>query len=210
MEIMVYINENGLTAEGQTPLDILQANLPAITTLPCPMVHWHLVSLDTPEKGIVSRLEKALIPQFEAAVALARNFGFQFGFEHNAPEGMLFSNPEICLSVLRQVSGLGFVWDFNHVVPEKLAEFQDMTAWMCMLHISDTPWPEVNHHLPLGLGNLDLEDNFRALLQGGFSGPAILEIGGLPLSGGYGRDTDEALIASRHRLQQAILNAAPA
>jgi len=43
-----------------------------------------------------------------------------------------------------------------------------------------------------------------ALVAGGYSGPAILEIGGLPESGGYGRDTDDALIVSQHRLKEAI------
>jgi L-ribulose-5-phosphate 3-epimerase len=38
------------------------------------------------------------------------------------------------------------------------------------------------------------------LAAAGFAGPAILEIGGLPKSGGYGRDTDEALNKSRQRL----------
>ena len=75
---------------------------------------------------------------------------------------------------------------------------------MTMLHVSDTPLPTVNYHLPLGLGSIDLPAYCAALLTRGFRGPAILEIGGLPQSGGYGRDTDAALIDSGERLRSAI------
>ena len=34
--------------------------------------------------------------------------------------------------------------------------------------------------------------------------PLVLEIGGLPFSGGYGLDTDEALVASRARLVNVV------
>jgi len=67
---------------------------------------------------------------------------------------------------------------------------------MSMLHVSDTPLPEVNYHVPLGQGNIDYEAICQSLYDGGFAGPAILEIGGLPRSGGYGKDTDEALAES--------------
>jgi hypothetical protein len=40
----------------------------------------------------------------------------------------------------------------------------------------------------------------RAVIADGFQGPAVLEIGGLPASGGYGLDTDDALVDSRQRL----------
>jgi sugar phosphate isomerase/epimerase len=49
---------------------------------------------------------------------------------------------------------------------------------MSMLHVSDTPLPATNHHLPLGLGNVDIR-SCTALANAGFHGPAILEIGGL-------------------------------
>jgi len=75
---------------------------------------------------------------------------------------------------------------------------------MTMLHVADTPLPAVNYHLPLGLGSIDVTAYCRALLARGFQGPAILEIGGLPQSGGFGRDTDTALIDSRERLDSAI------
>jgi hypothetical protein len=39
-----------------------------------------------------------------------------------------------------------------------------------------------------------------------YRGPAILEIGGLPKSGGYGQDTNDALITSRARFQENILS----
>lgn len=75
---------------------------------------------------------------------------------------------------------------------------------MTLLHVADTPLPAVNYHLPLGMGSVDLPAYCAALLAGEYRGPAILEIGGLPQSGGYGRDTDDALIDSRARFQTAI------
>ncbi len=76
---------------------------------------------------------------------------------------------------------------------------------MTMLHVADTPLPAVNYHLPLGLGSIDVTAYCRTLLVRDFQGPAILEIGGLPQSGGFGRDTDAALIDSRERLDAAII-----
>ena len=55
---------------------------------------------------------------------------------------------------------------------------------------------------PIGLGSIDFAHYFGELARRGFSGPGILEIGGLPKSGGYGRDTDQALIASLAALAQ--------
>ncbi len=72
------------------------------------------------------------------------------------------------------------------------------------LRVSDSPLPETNHHLPLGIGSIDFADYCGTLLQGGFDGVAILEIGGLPKSGGYGRDTDEALCQSRALLSGIV------
>jgi sugar phosphate isomerase/epimerase len=60
-----------------------------------------------------------------------------------------------------------------------------------------------NEHLPLGLGSVNFAHFCHRLRTGAFAGPAILEIGGLPKSGGFGRDSDHALIDSLHRLQAA-------
>jgi len=207
MEIVIHLQDNGRTKDGKTPLDILKANLLAITTLPCPYVHWHLVSIGTLEPAPIRRLEKSFLPQFIKAVQIAQDNNFKFGIEHNEPELMLFSNTESCRELLDCVPDLGFVWDFNHTTPENLPAVQSLIPRMSMLHISDTPLPDVNHHLPLGLGTVNFEAYCRTLLDRGFHGPAILEIGGLPKSGGFGRDTDEALINSRQKLAHAILNA---
>jgi hypothetical protein len=53
------------------------------------------------------------------------------------------------------------------------------------------------------MGNIDFPDICRRLRAANFAGPAILEIGGLPKSGGYGRDTDAALVDSLQRFQAA-------
>ena len=101
MELLVRVDATGHTLENTTPLDVLKANLPAITILRCMDVHWHLVPT------------------------------------------------------------------------EKMSQAA----------------------------------NCRALIDGGFCGSVILEIGGLPKSGGYGRDTDQALIDSHQRLKDVFAKA---
>jgi L-ribulose-5-phosphate 3-epimerase len=205
MEIVVRIDQAGRNDLGQTPLEALQVNLPVILALNCACVHWHLVPLDRSlETDALFALEESFAPQFTAGVALATSHGFRLGFEHNEPALGLFATPERCASMLDEVPGLGFVWDFNHTIPEHLEGFLQLTPRMTMLHVSDTPLPAVNHHLPLGKGRIDFSHYCRELLEHGYSGPAILEIGGLPQSGGYGQDTDEALLDSRERLTAAI------
>ena len=208
MEIVIRIDQAGRNAIGQTPLETLQSNLAAILALHCTCVHWHLVPVDrTLDTNTLYTLEDALASQFTAGVALAAVHGFRFGFEHNEPALGLFALPERCALMLDKAPGLGFVWDFNHTIPEHLDGFLQLTPRMTMLHVSDTPLPAVNHHLPLGRGRIDFPRYCRELLKRGFSGPAILEIGGLPQSGGYGQDTDEALLHSRERLIAAIREA---
>lgn len=204
MELLIQVDEQGFTAQGQTPLQILKANLPAIIILPCRYVHWHLMIMDDIPAEASHRLEQKLIPQFKAAVNLAQTYGFTFGFEHNEPELGLFGTPNRCQAMLNAVPDLHFVWDFNHTIPSHYDGFLALSSRLSLLHISDTLLPEVNYHLPLGEGNIDFGLYCQALADAGFSGPAILEIGGLPKSGGYGRDTDEALIASRQLLQTTI------
>lgn len=204
MEIAIKIEADGRSAAGQTPLDVLEANLPAINGLGCEYVHWHLYNLPALEPAQVAELEIALQAQFAAGVALGQQHGFRFGFEHNDPILRLFTTPQACSQLLEAVPGLGFVWDFNHTLPEDLAGIVALIPRMSMLHISDTPLPEVNYHLPLGMGTIDFAAYCQALLAANFHGPAILEIGGLPKSGGYGRDTDATLIDSLQRLQAAL------
>lgn len=205
MEIALKIEANGRSEAGQTPLEVLEANLPAIAGLGCQRVHWHLYNLPALEPDQVVELESALQTQFIAGVALAQQHGFKFGFEHNDPILRLFTTPQACRQLLDAVPDLGFVWDFNHTLPEDLAGFLQLIPRMSMLHISDTPLPEVNCHLPLGLGKIDFAAYCQALVAANFHGPAILEIGGLPKSGGYGRDTDAALIDSLAYLKNALL-----
>jgi sugar phosphate isomerase/epimerase len=202
MEIGLPLDAEGRTRHGFTPLEVMRANLPAIVALGCTCVHWHVSPRDALDAVAIRCLEDALLPQFVAGVALGREHGFRFGLEHNEPGIACFGTPERCAATLDAVPGLGFVWDFNHTTPEQLAGYLALADRMTMLHVADTPLPAVNHHLPLGLGNIDFAAYCRALRSRGFHGPAILEIGGLPISGGYGRDTDDALIASLGRLAE--------
>ena len=202
MEIGLPLDAAGRTRRGYTPLEVLHANLPAIVALGCTCVHWHASPRDDQDAAALRRLEDKLLPQFVAGVALGRQHGFRFGLEHNEPGIACFGTPERCAAALAAVPDLGFVWDFNHTTIEQLPGYLGLADRMTMLHVADTPLPAVNHHLPLGQGSIDFAAYCRALRARGFRGPAILEIGGLPISGGYGRDTDEALIASLARLTE--------
>ncbi len=200
MEIVARLGLDGRTKDGLTPMQLLNNNLPAITGLGCECVHWHVVvPLETTDTQALA-FEQSMIPQFEQGVALAAQHGFKFGNEHNEISWHPFKTPAACARVLNAVPGLHFVWDLNHTVPEALADYLALTPRMSMLHVSDTPLPTVNYHLPIGQGNIDFGHYFGELTQRGFSGPGILEIGGLPKSGGYGRDTDEALVDSLGKL----------
>ena len=184
--------------------DVLRANLPAIAALGCTHVHWHLVPREEGSAADWPALERTLAPQFAAGVALGAAHGFRCGIEHNEPAIPLFPTPARCAAALEATPGLGLVWDLNHTAPEQRDGYLALTGRMIALHVADTPLPAVNHHLPLGLGTIDFATTFAALLTRGFRGPATLEIGGLPHSGGYGRDTDEALIDSLRRCWKAI------
>lgn len=204
MELMLIVDDKGDMPQGGRPIDALKANLPAIETMGFTAVHWHLVPAGDLSDGACRALETALRPQLAEGVALGQQYGFRFGFEHNEPRIGLFSTPEACAAALEAVEGLQFVWDFNHTTPADFESFAALAPYMSMLHISDTVWPNVNDHLPLGLGNLDLRPFVEVLNAVGFEGVGVLEIGGLPASGGYGRDTDEALIDSRERLLKLL------
>jgi hypothetical protein len=203
MEIVVRLDERGRTAGGLTPLAVLEANLPAIVALGCRSVHLHLVPLHRRGAALAGaggarggRLRRRCSAGGGAASGSA--------FEHNEPWIPLFAEPATCAELLTAVPDLGFVWDINHAPPEQVAGYLALTPRMQMLHIADTPLPEVNHHLPLGQGTIDLAGYLAAVLARGFTGPAVLEIGGLPRSGGYGRDTDAALADSLARLNIAV------
>ena len=204
MEILIYIDRNARAESSQSLLDILQANMPAIRALGCVHVHWHLALRERLDQAAIDQIEVAIVPECAAAVALAEANGFRFAIEHNEPAVRPLHTPERAAALLDAVPGLGLVWDLNHAAPEQVAGYLALTPRITMLHVADTPLPEVNHHLPIGLGTIDFGYYLAELLRRGFSGPAILEIGGLPKSGGYGRDSDEALITSRERLLAAI------
>jgi L-ribulose-5-phosphate 3-epimerase len=204
MEMLIRIGPDGRTDAGATPLDVLRANLPAIIALGCNPVHWHLGRAEKYDAGAVRQIEATMVAQCAAALDLARTHGFRFGLEHNMPGPGLFAAVDVCAAALAALPELGLVWDINHTLGDQQTEFLELTPRISMLHISDTPLPNLNYHLPLGQGNLDLVAICRALLDGGFRGYAILEIGGQRFSGGFGQDTDAALIDSRARLLAAI------
>jgi sugar phosphate isomerase/epimerase len=167
----------------------LGANLDAIGALGVQRVHVHPVG--GPE------VEPLLLDELGSALALARREGLTFGVEHNAPAQRLLTTPAAVRTLLEALPELHLVWDVNHTHPDDLEAFSELAGRLSLVHVSDTPLPETNHHLPLGRGSVD----FDALR--GLDVPLILEIGGLPISGGYGLDTDEALLESKRCLTRA-------
>jgi L-ribulose-5-phosphate 3-epimerase len=139
MEIIVRLDPVGRTADGLTTLDVLTANLPAITDLGCACVHCHFVPLAPAEPAALDALEERLLPELRSGVALAAMHGFRFGIEHNGPSIGLFSTPDRCAAALSAAPGLGFVWDINHTPPEQFAGYLALTDRMTMLHVADTP-----------------------------------------------------------------------
>ncbi len=200
MEMLIRVGPDGRSAEGATPLDVLRANLPAIVALGCNPVHWHLVPAGPRDLATLWVLEETFVPQLAEAVAIADAQGFSFGIEQNEQAIPFFATAERCDAMITRVPGLGLVWDLNHTHPARVDDYLALAPHMSMLHVSDTPLPETNHHLPLGRGTIDFARYTRELLARGFCGRAILEIGGLPKSGGFNQDTDAALIDSRARL----------
>jgi L-ribulose-5-phosphate 3-epimerase len=168
----------------------LRANLPAIEQIGFCRVHVHPVGPDD--------AAPLLADDFGEALEIARTAGLSFGVEHNAVGHRLLIDPASVRELLDAVPGLHFVWDLNHTHPDDLEAFIALTPRLSLVHVSDTVLPGTNQHLPLGRGNVDF-----SVLRG-IEVPLILEIGGLPASGGYGLDTDEALVDSLERLRLAV------
>jgi L-ribulose-5-phosphate 3-epimerase len=168
----------------------LRANLPSLHALGARRVHVHPAP-GPHDEGVDFAAELA------EAVEIAVAEGLLFGIEHNSREHPLFVTPESCAEVLAAVPGLSFVWDLNHTEPSHAEGFAALKGRLSLVHASDTPLPETNHHLPFGLGTVDVS------MVCDVDVPVVLEIGGLPVSGGFGRDTDEALVASRAHLLAA-------
>lgn len=183
LEIMVALDERGLM-EGRLPREILRQNLNLIDTLGIRLVHWHLYTLSDP---VLRQIEVSITEECARAQEIATSHGFQMGIENNPPEGWVHVNPEQCASDLAAVGELGLVWDLNHTAAKDIPGFHALSDRVQMLHVSDTPLPETNHHLPLGMGRVPIESVIGELVSAGFSGPMILEIGGHEVSGGHGR-----------------------
>jgi sugar phosphate isomerase/epimerase len=166
----------------------LRANLAAIEAVGFLRVHIHPVG--------PSESASRLTEDFAEAAAVAEGAGLVFGFEHNAPGHRLLVDVDDVERLLDAVPKLGLVWDVNHTRAEDVPRFLALRERFTLVHVSDTPLPETNHHLPLGRGNVDF-----SVLRGIDDVPLVLEIGGLPHSGGPGLDTDDALAESLAALQ---------
>ena len=158
----------------------LRRNLEAIEAVGFLRVHVHPVGPREAAPLLAEDLAEAL--------SLAEEAGLILAVEHNAPGHRLLVEPDEVEALLEAVPGLGFVWDVNHTPTGHLDRFLALRERITLVHVSDTPLPETNHHLPLGRGNVDLEP-----VRSFADVPLVLEIGGLPHSGGPGLDTDDAL-----------------
>lgn len=166
----------------------LTANLDFIDAAGFLRVHIHPVGGDEAKPYLAADLREAL--------AVAQDAGLILGVEHNAPGHRLVVGLDETERLLDDVPGLGLVWDVNHTLPKEVDRFLALQERFTLVHVSDTPLPETNHHLPLGRGNVDF-----ARLPPLDDVPFVLEIGGLPHSGGPGFDTDDALLDSLARLR---------
>jgi sugar phosphate isomerase/epimerase len=201
MEMAFRIDADGRTSSGGTTLAAVRANLAPLAALGATGVHIHPVPHHPDDPDAVRRLEDLLERALPACVEAAADVGVSLSLEHNEPRLALFSDPRRVAAVLEAVDGLGFVWDLNHTAPDRLPEFAALSSRMRLVHVSDTPLPHLNGHQPIGGGSLDVEAYLGAAIDGGYRGPLVLEIGGHPLAGGFGRDTDEALSDSLGRVR---------
>jgi L-ribulose-5-phosphate 3-epimerase len=173
----------------RTVTNALAAQLPALRAAGLRRVHVHPVGFAPPD---------VLAGDFAAALELATGADLQFGVEHNAPGHRLLTRPDEVEALLAAVPGLAFVWDVNHTPAGDVHRYLALRDRFSLVHVSDTPLPELNHHLPLGRGAVELT------VLAGLDVPLVLEIGGLPHSGGPGLDTDEALRDSLAHLRSAL------
>jgi sugar phosphate isomerase/epimerase len=196
MEMAFRLDADGRTQTGGTMLAALRTNLAPAVAVGVSGVHLHPVPADMSEEDGVRRLEDLIERALPACVEAAGGVGLPLSLEHNEPRLALFSDPARCAAVLDAVDDLGFVWDLNHTAPDRLPEFAALAPRMRLVHVSDTPLPHLNGHQPIGGGTLDVEGYLAAAIGAGFRGPLVLEIGGHPRAGGFGRDTDAALADS--------------
>ena len=179
VEMLIGLGDDGRTPAGRTPLDVFEANLPALEALGARHVHWHLYPLAyadmEPEQA--RPLEEATIEQARTAVSIAEEQGLAFGIENNSPEGRMFVGPQRCAWLLQEVPGLGLVWDLNHAAAGDAAAFAALAERIVLLHVSDTRLPRTNDHLPLGMGSVDFAAALAPLRQAGFRGPMYSQSG---------------------------------
>jgi sugar phosphate isomerase/epimerase len=142
-------------SEPVTVAGALRANLQALKALGARRVHVHPV----PGAAHIDAraLEVELEAQSEEGCKLAESEGLILGVERNAPEHRLLIEPDTCARLLEAVPALSFVWDLNHTEAEHVEAFQALSHRLSLVHASDTPLPNTNHHLPIGRGNVDFQ-----------------------------------------------------
>lgn len=204
MELTVRIDVFGKTTTNLSISQVLENNLPAITELECNPVHIHVVPPQELSRDERTNLMHICKQQFSVMVRLAEENNFVLGMEHNDPAFPLFGNYASCEEVLSKEPKLKFTWDTNHTTTEELHLFQNWFNRLAVVHVSDSPLPELNYHWSLGRGSIDFAAYLKPLVASNYQGIYILEVGGLPKSGGYGQDTDQALLSSKQHLEEVL------
>jgi sugar phosphate isomerase/epimerase len=204
MEMAFRLDADGRTTTGGTILGAVRANLAPLAALGATAVHIHPIPPRPDDPSDVRRMEDLIEAALPACVEAAADVGVSLSLEHNEPRLALFSDPRRCAAVLEAVAGLGLVWDVNHTAPDRLPQFAALAPRIRLVHVSDTPLPQLNGHQPIGAGSLDVDGYLGAVVAEGYRGPLVLEIGGHPLAGGFGRDTDEALKDSLRTLRGTL------
>ena len=206
MEMAFRIDADGRTSTGGTILAAVRANLAPLAALGATAVHIHPVPHHPDDPDAVRRLEDLLARVLPGVCRGGRRRRrVAVGGAQRAPARAALG-PAAGRRPARRRRRPGFVWDLNHTAPNRLPEFAALAPRMRLVHVSDTPLPQLNGHQPIGGGSLDVEAYLGAALDGGFRGPLVLEIGGHPLAGGFGRDTDEALVDSLGRVRSLLAN----
>jgi L-ribulose-5-phosphate 3-epimerase len=204
MELMIRVNTQGKNQTNQTITQFLKNNLNAIVKLNCNPVHIHIVPPRDLEATEQLQLLKICKSEFIIALDVAKENNFSLGIEHNDPEFPLFGNFSSCELLIPELPQLLFTWDINHTPPHEVKLFSQWFNRLAVVHVSDSPLPELNYHWSLGKGSIDFKTYLKPLIKINYSGIFILEVGGLPKSGGYGQDTDEALLHSKQYLEKVL------
>lgn len=134
-----------------------------------------------------------LVRGFRLAVELGEGCGVKVCFEMTPQEEIRLSGTEDCLAVLRQVPGLGLVFDTANMLPhgdEPLAALEALRPYIVHVHLKDValvqapPLPFLEERsadgrrmqlVPAGDGEIPVAELYHRLLKDGYTGSFAIE-----------------------------------